>query len=399
MSRVGLRAGGVCAVATLVCGAAVGCGAGAVPHRTRLSAGEEPPLAPLEGPARKRALPVGLKEARSRGQRVSGATAAPRASAIVAPPGGSSGGSKSAGPPVARSPRAPSHSTTEGTGEPAARTRTGATSAPASTTPAPETPSPGSSAASGGGSGGGGGQSAAKQTGGETTAPTEGPAAPVAPAGGRQCVGLAWRACATDCRVWCAGSAARTTCWYRAVASLPFSVGVGLVGAALVGLLALLFQFVIPLPSEVSTFELVKVLTIVVLFAWLFTWCVLLKVKAPGHRLAITGVGLLSVGSVLAIVTLPSHESTSTVAGAVAVLPPGPAKPGAGFEVGLSTHLNGCSPRVGVKIVVNGTKQYWANFTRAGRPPEWERFVIVLPGRYGRMKHGLGIKRTTTPNR
>lgn len=183
MSRVGLRAGGFCAVATLVCGA-VGCGAGAVPHRTRLSAGEEPPLAPLEGPARKRALPVGLKEARSRGQRVSGTTAAPRASAIVAPSGGSSGGSKSAGPPVARSPRARSHSTTEGTSETAARTRTGATTAPASTTPAPETPSPGSSAASGGGSGGGGGQSAAKQTGGETTAPTEGPAAPVEPAGG-----------------------------------------------------------------------------------------------------------------------------------------------------------------------------------------------------------------------
>lgn len=178
--------------------------------------------------------------------------------------------------------------------------------------------------------------------------------------------------------------------FYRGLTKVPFSAGVAVIGTVLIGLLVVLFEYVIPLPSEVSTVELVKVLTIVVLFAWLFIWRVLIKVKSAGNRLAITGVGLLSVGSVLAFVTLPSHESTSTVSGGVAVLPPAPGKPGQGFEVGLSSRLNGCNPDVKVKFVVNGSQQYWTNFTHTTKPAEYQRVVIVLPGRYGRVTYGLG---------
>ncbi len=182
---------------------------------------------------------------------------------------------------------------------------------------------------------------------------------------------------------------------YRAISSLPFSAGVTVVGAVLIGLLVLLFQYVIPLPSEISTWELVKVLAIVVCFAWVFIWYVLLKVRAPGHRLAITGIGLLSVGTVLAFVTLPSHEATSALSGGIAVLPPAPGPPGQGFEVGLSTRLDGCNQGVRVKLVIDGTPTYWNDFPRHVKPVQ--TFVLVLPGRYGRIVGGLGRTTATDP--
>jgi hypothetical protein len=158
-------------------------------------------------------------------------------------------------------------------------------------------------------------------------------------------------------------------------------------GIALVALLFVLLHLLIP--SEISTPVLVGVLLAVISVTGFVIWLVLEHAKlADAARFAIAGVGLLSVGTALAFAMLPEHHATGTLAGAVGVLPPWPAKEGRGFTVGLATHLNGCSESVAVKLVVNGSRAYWADQNK--QPRAWDRFVVVLPGRFTNVRLGLG---------
>jgi hypothetical protein len=148
------------------------------------------------------------------------------------------------------------------------------------------------------------------------------------------------------------------------------------------------------IPSEISNFRMAAVLVLVVAIAGGAVWLVLhyTHTDLEFKRLAVTGVGLLAVGSALAFKLLPEHPVTGSPAGAIGVLPPSPGAQQRGFDVGLSARLQGCSEAVSVKLVVNGSSAYWAEHQHLR--PRWLPFVLVLPGAYSDIKHGLGQTNT-----
>jgi hypothetical protein len=162
-------------------------------------------------------------------------------------------------------------------------------------------------------------------------------------------------------------------------------LGAALLTLALLGLLLLL------LPTEVSTELLIIVLLAVVAGVGLLVFFVLNVLKlvdTEWQRLAIAGVGLLSVGSALTFGLLPEHNATGALAGAVGVLPPSPGTHDRGFDVGLAAQPRGCSESVPIKLVVNGSTAYWSE--HHSPPGAWLPFVIVLPGHFNDLKTGLG---------
>jgi hypothetical protein len=172
---------------------------------------------------------------------------------------------------------------------------------------------------------------------------------------------------------------------------LRFVVLLAVVAAVVVGLLHLLLVAIGP-PSEISTWFLIGVLAGVILISGAVIAAVLYLVHEEEHRehrrLALVSVCLLVVGGALAVDLLPEHNSAGTSAGAVGVLPPAPATHGHGFEVGLVARPHGCSESVPVRLVVDGSQAYWSE--HPAPPSAWQRFVIVLPGRFGDVKFGLG---------
>jgi len=168
---------------------------------------------------------------------------------------------------------------------------------------------------------------------------------------------------------------------------LGFSVFLLLLGAGLLALLLVMLRL-LELPSELSTAILVGVLLLIVAFAGLVIWLVLQTQGEEYRRLAIAGMGLLSVGCALAIGLLPEHNATATLGGAVGVLPPAPGTQGRGFDVGLAAHLRGCNESVPVKFIINGSRGYWEDHQWPA--DAWQHFEIVLPGHFNDLKMGLG---------
>lgn len=74
------------------------------------------------------------------------------------------------------------------------------------------------------------------------------------------------------------------------------------------------------------------------------------------------------------------------------MLPPAPGTQSEGFQIGLSAKPKGCSESVPIKLVVNGSPEYWSQFRARYHPPpdRWLHFVIVLPGRFSDLHTGLG---------
>lgn len=161
-------------------------------------------------------------------------------------------------------------------------------------------------------------------------------------------------------------------------------------GAVLLTLLLLALLRLL-LPTEVSTGLLIIVLLAVVAGVGLLVFFVLNVLKlvdTEWQRLAIAGVGLVSVGSALTFGLLPEHNATGTLAGAVGVLPPSPGTQDRGFDVGLAAQPRGCNESVPIKLVVNGSTAYWSEHrSPAGA---WLPFVIVLPGHFNDLRTGLG---------
>ncbi len=163
-----------------------------------------------------------------------------------------------------------------------------------------------------------------------------------------------------------------------------------ILGAVLLTVL-LLLPLLLLLPSEISTFLLVSVLLAVVTVAGVVIWTVLNVLKlgrVEYERLAIAGVGLISVASALTFGLLPEHNATGSLAGAVGVLPPSPGAQNKGFDVGLAAQLRGCNESVSIKLIVNGSTMYWSE--HRSPPGAWLPFVIVLPGHLNNLKTGLG---------
>ena len=167
------------------------------------------------------------------------------------------------------------------------------------------------------------------------------------------------------------------------------------IAMAFVGILALGALGVIvfiSVPSEVSTKTLLRLVFEVVALTGLAIWIALQLTTHEYQRLAIAGVGLLVVGTALAVGLLPEHEAAGTSQGAVGVLPPAPGIQSEGFQIGLAAQPKGCSESVPIKLVVNGSPGYWSQFRARYHPPpeRWLHFVIVLPGRFSDLRAGLG---------
>ena len=147
-------------------------------------------------------------------------------------------------------------------------------------------------------------------------------------------------------------------------------------------------------PSEVSTpILLVLLLLMIALTGLIISLASQLTRHEQKHlRLAIAGVGLLVVGTGLAYRLLPEHEATHTSQGAIGVLPPAPGTQSEGFQIGLETEPKGCDESVPIKLVVNGSPEYWSQFRARYHPPpgRWLHFVIVLPGDFSHLHAGLG---------
>jgi hypothetical protein len=144
--------------------------------------------------------------------------------------------------------------------------------------------------------------------------------------------------------------------------------------------------------SEVSTTTLLRLVFEVVALTGLIIWLALKLTTHEYQRLGVAGVGLLVVGTALAVGLLPEHEATGTSQGAVGVLPPAPGTQNEGFQIGLATQPRGCSESVPIKLVVNGSTEYWSRFRALYHPPpgRWLHFVIVLPGHFSGLRMGLG---------
>jgi hypothetical protein len=176
-----------------------------------------------------------------------------------------------------------------------------------------------------------------------------------------------------------------------------FLLGLVVLGGVLVGLPLLLLRLV-GLPSELSTLALAGVLLLIIAIASVGIGIVLHFFDSkPEHlRLAIAGVGLLSVGCAAAFGLLPEHAANRTASGAeaIGVLPPSPGEREGGFELGLAAQPQGCSESVPIKLVINGSPAYWTEHpSRAGT---WLHFVVVLPGsvRHEGLEIGLGREDT-----
>jgi len=154
-------------------------------------------------------------------------------------------------------------------------------------------------------------------------------------------------------------------------------------------LLAWVLLSLLELPSETSTLRLLLLLAGLVALSGSFIWLAL-RLIGPGRddpvRFAITGIGLLAIGTVLALSMLP-ERSTGALSGAIGILPPYPGHANQGFAVGLSAQPKGCSETVPIKIAAAAPRAYWSRESlRKQRLP----FMLVLPGSYKQLSVGLG---------
>jgi hypothetical protein len=147
--------------------------------------------------------------------------------------------------------------------------------------------------------------------------------------------------------------------------------------------------------SELSTLALFCSLGILILLSGFLVSLVLVFMGAdasnPGSpvRHAATGLGLLFIGTMLALSLLPESH-TGSVAGAIGFLPP--AKARSGFTLGVLARPHGCSNSVPVKFVVEGSNRYWEGPYWAVKSRRYASspFVLVLPGSYSHLLVGLG---------
>jgi hypothetical protein len=142
--------------------------------------------------------------------------------------------------------------------------------------------------------------------------------------------------------------------------------------------------------SEITTFWLFVLLGVLIVLSGFLVLVGVGTFKPAGPvRHAITGLGLLLIGAVLALSVLP-ESNTGVLSGGVGILPP--AKVRAGFTLGLLARPQGCSDSVPVTFVADGSPAYWSDphwATRATRE-RGASFVLVLPGRYEDIHVGLG---------
>jgi hypothetical protein len=148
--------------------------------------------------------------------------------------------------------------------------------------------------------------------------------------------------------------------------------------------------------SGLTTLELFVAMGLLVLLSGVLV-SVVLVFLGPGAgsrefspvRHAATGIGLLFIGTVLALAVLP-ESSTGTLAGGVGFLPP--ARTRDGFTVALLAQPKTCGGSVPLKFVAYGSNAYWT-------APHWQHeenrharvpFVLVLPGEYGTVHVGVG---------
>jgi hypothetical protein len=142
------------------------------------------------------------------------------------------------------------------------------------------------------------------------------------------------------------------------------------------------------LPSEITTGQLVGLIVGLVLVGCVVIQLVRCLVDRSEHLLALTGLNLLVIGTVVAISILPDSGASTPTVGAMGVLPPFLAQQNRGFVVGLVARPQGCQGSVPLTIVANGSQEYWAEHESG--PPERLSLVMVLPGRYGKLTVGLG---------
>jgi hypothetical protein len=131
--------------------------------------------------------------------------------------------------------------------------------------------------------------------------------------------------------------------------------------------------------SETTTLGVLGLLASLVLFSGLLIWMGLSFLSKPHARFALAGLGLLAIGTVLALSILP-ESNTGVVSGGIGVLPPYPVKGDRGFAVGLAAHPNGCRNPVPITLVVTGSKAFWEEH-RTDKDKALP-FVVVMPGDY-----------------
>jgi hypothetical protein len=174
------------------------------------------------------------------------------------------------------------------------------------------------------------------------------------------------------------------------VVGLALAIGIWLVLAQISG------------ASELGTVELFALLGGLILLSGGLVSLVLGRMgveagepNSPVRHLA-TGLGLLFVGTVLAISVLP-EDSTGSLSGGVGFLPPARAR--VGFQLALLAQPHGCSGGVPVKFVAVGSNAYWSD-------PHWAEpalrngsssFVLALPGEYHNVWATLGPKASEAP--
>jgi hypothetical protein len=147
------------------------------------------------------------------------------------------------------------------------------------------------------------------------------------------------------------------------------------------------------LPSETTTLGVLVLLTSLVALSGCLIWFGLSFLTNKEARFALAGLGLLGIGTVLALSVLP-ESSTGATPGGVGVMPPFAARPNRGFEVGLAVHPNGCRNPVSITLVVAGSSGFWKEH-QAARDKSLP-FVVVLPGTYERgLTVRLGPKSTS----